>query len=186
MAAVRALSRRMPTPPTLAAPPFRRSYKQQGEASMGKYKTMDEEEGGEQPSFNLRSTTYDSAFSDERVLEADVFSDNVQGESDDEDVSSEASEPVQVATRTRTLSCDGDFPDTSAYLDPEWIKNYNKLYLSDDASSDEESDYAEESDTDEMYSGPLKPVRTTARRDFPHPTAYLSKEELVEMWSSFS
>eukprot|EP00928_Gymnodinium_smaydae_P006717 TRINITY_DN12392_c0_g3_i1.p1 TRINITY_DN12392_c0_g3~~TRINITY_DN12392_c0_g3_i1.p1 ORF type:complete len:185 (-),score=36.95 TRINITY_DN12392_c0_g3_i1:170-724(-) len=177
MAAVRALSRKMPTPL------FRGSF------SMGKEKTMDgvvpEEEGAEQPSFNLRSTTYESASADERVLEGEVYSDNVKEGSDDEDVSSNASEPMQVVARTRTLSCDDDFPDASDYLDPEWIKNYNKLYIADSDDSDDESEYAEESDTDEMYSGPLQPVRTTARRDFPHPTKYLTKEEFVDLRSSF-
>eukprot|EP00928_Gymnodinium_smaydae_P006718 TRINITY_DN12392_c0_g4_i1.p1 TRINITY_DN12392_c0_g4~~TRINITY_DN12392_c0_g4_i1.p1 ORF type:complete len:221 (-),score=38.32 TRINITY_DN12392_c0_g4_i1:181-747(-) len=188
MAAVRALSNKVPTPN------FRRSFSMQqrntSEVSKGKDKMMDgivfEDEGAEQPSFDVRATTYESAFSDARLLEGDVYSDNVQEDSDNEDESSEVSGPIQVASRTWTLACDHEFPDMSTYLDPEWIKKYNELYFSDDVGPDDQSDYAEESDTDEMYSGPLQPCRTTARRDFPHATSYLSKEELVDLWSGFS
>eukprot|EP00928_Gymnodinium_smaydae_P006716 TRINITY_DN12392_c0_g2_i1.p1 TRINITY_DN12392_c0_g2~~TRINITY_DN12392_c0_g2_i1.p1 ORF type:complete len:194 (-),score=31.37 TRINITY_DN12392_c0_g2_i1:121-702(-) len=187
MAAVRTLSRKVQAPRSRGS-----LSKQQGiqsDASMDKDEDgiVFEDEDAEQPCFNLRSTTCGSAYSDARLLEGDVYRDNAKEESDDEDVSSDRSAPMQAASRAITLSCDREFPDPSAYIDPEWIENYTKLYLSDgDGLEDAEHEYAEESDTDEMYSGPLQPCRTTARRDFPHPSSYLSREEFADLWNSYS
>eukprot|EP00928_Gymnodinium_smaydae_P088233 TRINITY_DN7233_c0_g1_i1.p1 TRINITY_DN7233_c0_g1~~TRINITY_DN7233_c0_g1_i1.p1 ORF type:complete len:187 (+),score=48.72 TRINITY_DN7233_c0_g1_i1:61-621(+) len=179
VAAVRALSMKMPTPP------FRGSFSlprgMQSGRSLSKYGLMKDEDAEESATFMLRSTTVDAA--DERLLEGDVYSDHMEQDSEDEDDASEAGseQPVREAERTRTLLSDKEFPDLSSFLDPEWIKNYNKLYLSDGEDSD-----ADESDAEEMYSGPLEPRRTKAHRDFPHPSTYLTKGELVEMWCSLA
>eukprot|EP00928_Gymnodinium_smaydae_P078587 TRINITY_DN6270_c0_g1_i1.p1 TRINITY_DN6270_c0_g1~~TRINITY_DN6270_c0_g1_i1.p1 ORF type:complete len:179 (-),score=46.80 TRINITY_DN6270_c0_g1_i1:116-652(-) len=172
MAAVRSLSKKMPA----TSFSLRRRMRSQGSAC--KYKPMEEEEVTEQQMICNRSTTFEDA-ANEWLLEGAVHADEAsEGDS------------VEMAGRTQTLQRDCEFPDVSAYLDPEVIQRYNKLYLAEaddsDAASNDASTFSDDSDADEMYSGPLEPCRTRAHRDFPDPAKYLTKKELAELWSSFA
>eukprot|EP00928_Gymnodinium_smaydae_P033123 TRINITY_DN23813_c0_g1_i2.p1 TRINITY_DN23813_c0_g1~~TRINITY_DN23813_c0_g1_i2.p1 ORF type:complete len:205 (+),score=19.29 TRINITY_DN23813_c0_g1_i2:68-682(+) len=93
--------------------------------------------------------------------------------SSDEDSVAEHS---RVALRTRTFSS-SEIPSPSQFLDSQALATYSRLHTSVDMASSVSSgrDSVDsridpgnaESDADEMYMGPLQPVRTSARSDFP-------------------
>eukprot|EP00928_Gymnodinium_smaydae_P028214 TRINITY_DN21576_c0_g1_i1.p1 TRINITY_DN21576_c0_g1~~TRINITY_DN21576_c0_g1_i1.p1 ORF type:complete len:303 (-),score=51.30 TRINITY_DN21576_c0_g1_i1:134-1042(-) len=129
------------------------------------------------------------------------FDEDGASNSDSEaDVASNA-DTSQVApkTRTRTMTLQ-DVPDPGEFVDPKLLSAYAKLYGDDDSASNSDSGFGGdsnadtsqvlpsgiESDCEEMYTGPLKPTRTTARKDFPSPSEYLSEEELTSALKFFA
>eukprot|EP00928_Gymnodinium_smaydae_P057145 TRINITY_DN4041_c0_g1_i1.p1 TRINITY_DN4041_c0_g1~~TRINITY_DN4041_c0_g1_i1.p1 ORF type:complete len:210 (+),score=35.04 TRINITY_DN4041_c0_g1_i1:91-720(+) len=149
------------------------------------------------PEYKRSTTTCESLTMDVRLRKCVNHSDSdsdsdsdSEGYSSEEASADESSEP-EVRTRTVTLR---DIPDPSQFMNPEWVNAHTKLFLeadeaksfdvefnsSDADSSSDEDEFPEnaESDCEEMYSGPLQPKRTTARKDFPSPSDYLTKEEL--------
>eukprot|EP00928_Gymnodinium_smaydae_P025360 TRINITY_DN20223_c0_g3_i1.p1 TRINITY_DN20223_c0_g3~~TRINITY_DN20223_c0_g3_i1.p1 ORF type:complete len:218 (+),score=53.26 TRINITY_DN20223_c0_g3_i1:80-733(+) len=119
------------------------------------------------------------------------------------------SEVAGLPTRTETLVSGApsrsltlrDVPDPSQFLDASFVGTYTNIFMEgnsakisedeDDSDSDVDSSSSSEqeeldefpaeteSDCEQMYAGPLPPKRTTARRDFPLPSEYLTKEELT-------
>eukprot|EP00928_Gymnodinium_smaydae_P007939 TRINITY_DN12846_c0_g1_i1.p1 TRINITY_DN12846_c0_g1~~TRINITY_DN12846_c0_g1_i1.p1 ORF type:complete len:202 (+),score=47.60 TRINITY_DN12846_c0_g1_i1:52-657(+) len=194
-AAVRALSKKIPG--TNFRGSFSLRLRMSSKESRGSSSTCepmeDNEDAPEHATFCNRSITFGDG-ANERLLERDVYADSIEQESEDEHddddeeyyAEDDAGGPMQALGRTRTLWGDHELPDVSNYLDAESIEKYNKMYLAESDSSNDASGYADESDAEEMYSGLLRPCRTAAHRDFPHPTEYLTKKELVDLWSSFS
>eukprot|EP00928_Gymnodinium_smaydae_P012413 TRINITY_DN14503_c0_g1_i2.p1 TRINITY_DN14503_c0_g1~~TRINITY_DN14503_c0_g1_i2.p1 ORF type:complete len:191 (+),score=36.87 TRINITY_DN14503_c0_g1_i2:189-761(+) len=176
MSAVRALSRKVGLRSTARS------------ERTGQYAVPDDEDitklAAIQPSNPTRST---HASLDERLLEGTIYSDNEECDSDDCSDTSEPEESTTIRTRTLTFR---DIPDPSQFMDPKWVSTYTKLFIEEDVSKgvdsafDSEQERADhfaagaESDCEEMYTGPLQPKRTTARKDFPSPNEYLTKEEL--------
>eukprot|EP00928_Gymnodinium_smaydae_P069211 TRINITY_DN5260_c0_g1_i1.p1 TRINITY_DN5260_c0_g1~~TRINITY_DN5260_c0_g1_i1.p1 ORF type:complete len:196 (-),score=24.63 TRINITY_DN5260_c0_g1_i1:433-1020(-) len=114
---------------------------------------------------------------------------------EESDVSSEAdssvSEPNEMAARSRTFSS-SEIPHPMELLNPERVASYVKSLVSADDDPDvmsnrnsQDDRVAEESDAEEMYSGPLQPRRTWSRRDFPAPSEYLKREELLSLVEGF-
>eukprot|EP00928_Gymnodinium_smaydae_P067920 TRINITY_DN5092_c1_g5_i1.p1 TRINITY_DN5092_c1_g5~~TRINITY_DN5092_c1_g5_i1.p1 ORF type:complete len:196 (-),score=26.94 TRINITY_DN5092_c1_g5_i1:93-680(-) len=185
-AAARALSRRVPIPG------FRATSTSSSAAQCGsKYASMTARSADdERPSVLSTGESLD-----ERILENAVYGDDQERDaSSDEDGSVSVREQDDVAARSKTFSS-GELPLPSEFMDPEWMASYMKSGFQADgyssvASSDsencEDACLAEESDADEMYSGPLQPVRTHARRDFPAPSEYLTSTELLSLVQGFA
>eukprot|EP00928_Gymnodinium_smaydae_P058494 TRINITY_DN41691_c0_g1_i1.p1 TRINITY_DN41691_c0_g1~~TRINITY_DN41691_c0_g1_i1.p1 ORF type:complete len:191 (+),score=22.25 TRINITY_DN41691_c0_g1_i1:82-654(+) len=119
----------------------------------------------------------------ESILEDAVHDNEERDSSSDEDNS--MSEPAGMAIRSRTLDS-SQIPLPSDFMDPQTLACYLKMHISAGSdpsvmpSRDSEDAFPdEESDAEEMYSGPLQPQRTTARRDFPEPSEYLTRDELL-------
>eukprot|EP00928_Gymnodinium_smaydae_P028217 TRINITY_DN21576_c1_g1_i4.p1 TRINITY_DN21576_c1_g1~~TRINITY_DN21576_c1_g1_i4.p1 ORF type:complete len:199 (-),score=40.37 TRINITY_DN21576_c1_g1_i4:321-917(-) len=140
-----------------------------------------------------QAPAYTTRSLDERLLEGVIYSDNEQYGSDDFGAD-DASEPEQAGVRARSLPL-RELPDPLEFMDPKWMRTFTKLFGEDnntqnsdsdfdaasdaDASSEKNAEEDVESDCEEMYSGPLQPKRTSAHRDFPSPSEYLTKEELM-------
>eukprot|EP00928_Gymnodinium_smaydae_P067921 TRINITY_DN5092_c1_g6_i1.p1 TRINITY_DN5092_c1_g6~~TRINITY_DN5092_c1_g6_i1.p1 ORF type:complete len:185 (-),score=34.13 TRINITY_DN5092_c1_g6_i1:75-629(-) len=126
----------------------------------------------------------------EYVLEGAMHGDNEESDSGDEE-SSSGSESLEMARRSsRTLSTK-ELPHPLELLDPQSAASYIQSLVSadgdlSDIDSEEEDHLAEESDAEEMYSGPLQPQRTKARLDFPAPSEYLTRQELLSLVEGFN
>eukprot|EP00928_Gymnodinium_smaydae_P060856 TRINITY_DN4471_c0_g1_i1.p1 TRINITY_DN4471_c0_g1~~TRINITY_DN4471_c0_g1_i1.p1 ORF type:complete len:341 (+),score=35.70 TRINITY_DN4471_c0_g1_i1:111-1025(+) len=131
----------------------------------------------------------------EKFYSMEASDSSVTSSSDyDDDCSLDSAE---FAMRSRTL-CSSEIPPLSDFLDPRRMAAYEKFYSMEasDSSVTSSSNYdyddrkdapvAEKGDTEEIYSGPLQPLRTSARRDFPAPCEYLTREELLSVVSEFN
>eukprot|EP00928_Gymnodinium_smaydae_P012412 TRINITY_DN14503_c0_g1_i1.p1 TRINITY_DN14503_c0_g1~~TRINITY_DN14503_c0_g1_i1.p1 ORF type:complete len:200 (+),score=50.51 TRINITY_DN14503_c0_g1_i1:96-695(+) len=185
MSAVRALSRQ------IAVPSFMVSRSTPRAERTAEYAVPDAQDiakqAAVQPSDPTKST---HATLDERYLEAVIYNDNEECDSDGCVVDDKSELEFKAPVRTQTMTSGDMMPDPSQFMDPKWVSTYTKLFIEEDVSKgvdsafDSEQERADhfaagaESDCEEMYTGPLQPKRTTARKDFPSPNEYLTKEEL--------
>eukprot|EP00928_Gymnodinium_smaydae_P054856 TRINITY_DN38553_c0_g1_i1.p1 TRINITY_DN38553_c0_g1~~TRINITY_DN38553_c0_g1_i1.p1 ORF type:complete len:197 (-),score=34.78 TRINITY_DN38553_c0_g1_i1:83-673(-) len=130
---------------------------------------------------------------DERILENEFHEGNEEDEASS-DVESSVCDAKERSLRSKNFSS-GEIPLLSEFLDPQTLASYIKLSFQADGESSfasgsdaedcEDASLAEESDGEEMYSGPLQPLRTIARRDFPAPSEYLAREKLLSLVEGF-
>eukprot|EP00928_Gymnodinium_smaydae_P060858 TRINITY_DN4471_c0_g1_i3.p1 TRINITY_DN4471_c0_g1~~TRINITY_DN4471_c0_g1_i3.p1 ORF type:complete len:276 (+),score=28.34 TRINITY_DN4471_c0_g1_i3:111-830(+) len=121
---------------------------------------------------------YYSMEASDRILESAVHdSEEHDVSSDDDDCSLDSAE---FAMRSRTLSS-SVITLLSDFLDPQRVASYEKLY-----SINYDYDYCEGAPVVEKGECPLQPLRTGVRRDFPAPSEYLTRDELVSLVTGFN
>eukprot|EP00928_Gymnodinium_smaydae_P097258 TRINITY_DN8764_c1_g4_i1.p2 TRINITY_DN8764_c1_g4~~TRINITY_DN8764_c1_g4_i1.p2 ORF type:complete len:190 (-),score=35.93 TRINITY_DN8764_c1_g4_i1:61-630(-) len=182
VAAVRALVQSLPMP---SVRPNRRSAPQQSNASGA---SGSEDASRCEPSVPTLPTSAD--MENAPIAEG---SDDESASSDEEESDAEPSNVTtgRSAARSRTLST-SEIPDPSTFLDSRALATYGRLLSQRDVvSSDGDSEASQmdregvDTDAEDMFSDPCPPERTKARRHFPAPVEYLTRQELVDLREGF-